>query len=291
MAFETFDESVEDAQPQELFLFSNIEETFAYTSGQESFFFDNNTYEPKAISRTSEEIESQQRRRQVVVKLPITDPFVLRYVRTPPASQDDLRIHRLHTTDGPTPEVLLLFDGRVTNVAFTGNEAKINALSRGSVLEQNIPLQTCRNTCNHVLYDLRTCAVPEADFKMNVDVAAVSADGLTVTISGGTNVLPDTGLELSAQLTADPAYFLGGFLTRAGIENRMVLSMTDLGGNLADITLLIPFQTISPSLTIELFAGCDHQFPTCIAKFANTERYGGFPFVPRKNPFAVGVTK
>ncbi len=291
MSFETFDESVEDGQPQELFLFSNVEETFAYTSGQESFFFDNNTYEPKAISRTSEEVEGLQRRRQVVVKLPITNPFVLRYIRTPPASQDDLQIHRLHTTDGPAPEVLLLFDGRITNVAFTGNEAKINALSRGSVLEQNIPLQTCRNTCNHVLYDLRTCAVPEADFKMNVDVAAVTADGLTITLSGGTNVLPDTGLELSAQMTADPTFFLGGFITRAGIENRMVLSIVDLGGNLVDVTLLIPFQTISPSLTVELFAGCDHQFPTCIDKFANTERYGGFPFVPRKNPFAIGVTR
>ncbi len=290
MAFDTFEESIEDGQPQEMFLFTNLEESFKYTSGQQQITFAGNTFIPTPISRTEQDIESEQRQRSMAIKLPITDPFVQRYITTVPASIDKLKIFRQHSTDLPTPETQLLFDGFVTNVSFVENEAKVNVVSAGSELEKGIPLQTFRNPCNFILYGTR-CAVDETDFKMNVVVTAISADGLTVTVDGGSNVLPNTGLELSAQVTAEADFFLGGFIVRGGIEHRMVLTMTDLGGNSVAIEVLIPFQTIETTTTLELFAGCDHQFPTCIAKFANTERYGGFPFVPLKNPFQSGVNK
>ena len=290
MAFDTFEDSIEDAQPQELYLFTNVEESFKYTSGQQQITFAGNTYIPRPISRTEQEIESEQRQRQMIIKMPVTDPFVQRYISTIPATQDSLKIFRRHTTDTPTPETQLIFDGRVTNVAFDENEAKVNVISRGSILEQGIPLQTFRNPCNFILYGTR-CAVVEANFKMEVDVTAISADGLTVTVDGGSNIIPDTSLELSAQLTAAADYFLGGFITRGGIEHRMVLTMADLGSNVANITVIIPFQTIDISTSLELFAGCDHQLPTCLAKFDNVDRYGGFPFIPGKNPFQSGINK
>ena len=38
---------------------------------------------------------------------------------------------------------------------------------------------------------------------------------------------------------------------------------------------------------IDLFAGCAHDLTTCDVKFDAVLDYGGFPFVPRKNPFNV----
>jgi hypothetical protein len=36
-------------------------------------------------------------------------------------------------------------------------------------------------------------------------------------------------------------------------------------------------------------AGCDHSVSTCAARFGNLANYGGFPFIPTKNPFSTGV--
>jgi hypothetical protein len=36
----------------------------------------------------------------------------------------------------------------------------------------------------------------------------------------------------------------------------------------------------------EAFAGCDRTFATCQSKFGNSLNFGGFPWIPAKNPFA-----
>ena len=37
--------------------------------------------------------------------------------------------------------------------------------------------------------------------------------------------------------------------------------------------------------TIYLYPGCDRTLATCTAKFGNSANFGGFPFIPTKNPF------
>lgn len=280
--------SVEDSQPVELYLFTNSESEFTYTSGQEDVVHLGKTYVPRPISRTTPEIQAQQTDRNLVVRLPLNDAFVQRYVTTLPASPDNLTIFRLHSTDGGAPEVVTFFVGQVVNAAITGNEAKVNVVSTGKILGNQLTRQTFRNLCNHILYDAR-CAVDDSQFKMLVTVTAISTDGLTITVSGGTNTILDTGLQLSAQIVATADFFNGGFFRRAGIEHRMILTTVDNGGDSADFTVLLPFETLGAGTVMELFAGCDHQLPTCTAKFTNTPRYGGFPFVPGRNPFETGV--
>jgi len=289
MTYLAQEESVEGGQPIELYLFTNVESKFTYTSGQETITFGGNTYTPRPISRSEPSIQSQQSDRSLVVKLPLNDLFVQRYITTLPATPDNLTIFRFHSTDGGV-ETITFFIGEVANVAITENEAKINVLSSGKVLAEQMPKQTFRNLCNHILYDA-ACQVDDSQFRISATVTAISADGLSITVSGGSNTILNTGLELSAQLTADATFFDGGFFRRSGIEHRMVLTSTDNGANSATFTVLLPFETLEVGTVLELFAGCDHQFPTCIAKFVNTERYGGFPFVPGNNPFEVGVNK
>ncbi len=289
MTYLAKEESREDGQPIELFLFEGVEAQFSYTSGQEEVIFNGRTYVPKAIKRGSPEVESLQSDRSLVLTLPANDPFVLRYVPTLPSSVDKITIFRFHSTDGGTPEVVTFFVGDVSSVGFKGNKADVSIISQGRVLDDPTPRQTCRAPCNHILYDSR-CAVVDSLFRITVTVTAISADGVTITVDGGTNTIPDTGLQLSAQITALADFFNGGFLRRSGIEHRMTLTTVDNGGNSADFTILIPFAQLSVGTVLDLFAGCDHQIATCTAKFANTPRYGGFPFVPLKNPFGIDIT-
>ena len=63
-----------------------------------------------------------------------------------------------------------------------------------------------------------------------------------------------------------------------------------------DLLLLLPFPFTIVGQTVEVYAGCDHTAEPCATKFFTTEdpqgnlrNYGGFLFVPTKNPFESGL--
>ncbi len=290
MSFLSFEESIEQGSPIELYKFANLEDQFYYTSTNIPIIFDGSTYIPKAISRTGDKLTATNDARQMVVKLPADDVFVARYISTIPAQPDELTIFRQHYTDSPTPETVTFFKGKVSNCAITGDEAKINCSTDGAILDRNIPVQTTRNLCAFVLYDPR-CKVIDTSFVIDVEIVSVSTDGITIVVDGGANTVPNTGLQLSAQLTADAAFFTGGTLERGGLERRMVRGITNLGGNQASITSLFPFATISVGQAFKMFAGCQLDFDICRTRFNNTINYGGFPSIPGKNPFESGIDK
>ena len=43
---------------------------------------------------------------------------------------------------------------------------------------------------------------------------------------------------------------------------------------------------LAVGVAFEAFAGCDRTFATCQSKFGNSLNFGGFPWIPAKNPFA-----
>lgn len=288
MSFLTQEESIESGAPVELYLFQNLEQTFTYTSSQFAVNFSGRDYDPQPISRSGDDVEQLDEQRKVVVKMPADDPFVARYFATVPAQQDQLTIFKYHTTDGGTPEVVTVFKGKVANVAVVGDEAQVNALSDASILQRICPQQTCRYLCNHMLYGPR-CQVVDTQFRITVNIDSISSDGLTLGITG-LNVVPETGLALSAQLSADSTFFDGGTVERGSLERRSIRSITDLGGNQATIVIRpLPFVDINVGADFFMYAGCDHDFTTCRTRFNNKDRYGGFPYVPRTNPFNTGV--
>lgn len=282
------EESLEDGQPIELFKFANSEEQFFFTSGQEQVIFAGGTYVPETIDHTESGVASIQTQRILQVRMPTDNPFVQRYINTVPASPDICQIFRFHSTDGGTPEVIVLFTGTVASVQFVGDIASITVQARSEVLGRTIPRQSSRANCNHVLYDAR-CKVPDSDFRIAGVITSISSDGFVIQFNTGSNTLPRTGNQLSAQLTADSEFFNNGFVRRGGIEHRMAQTVTDLGGNLVSILLLLPFQTLEIGQDVDFFAGCDHLLATCITKFDNVDKYGGFPFIPEKNPFTKGI--
>ncbi len=288
MTYQALDESVQDGQPIELYRFSNNEEIFTLTSGQEAVVFDSETYTPSPISRTAPLVSSIEAPSSIELNMPATEPIALRYITTVPASLDSLTIFRFHSTDGGTPEVIVLLSGVVASVTFKGSRAKIT-IDRGTArLDQTIPKQSSRGNCNHIHYDAR-CKVSIGSFSLDGEVSAITDGGFTFNINFGADEVNATGLQFSAQMTSDPTYFNVGHFERGSFEFRMLQSITDLGTNVAQVTLLVPFQILAVSTPLRLAAGCDHSLSTCNDKFANVENYGGFPYVPLINPFEDGV--
>ena len=63
-----------------------------------------------------------------------------------------------------------------------------------------------------------------------------------------------------------------------GVEKVYIIKHT---GDTLDLFVPIQNDLSSPIL---LLAGCDKSLDTCLNKFDNISRYGGFPYIPEINP-------
>jgi hypothetical protein len=72
----------------------------------------------------------------------------------------------------------------------------------------------------------------------------------------------------------------GGWLQTPEGARHMIVN--DYGGG---VELLYPV-AIEVGTEVQLTVGCDHSTATCASRFGNLDNFGGFPFIPTKNPFS-----
>ena len=73
-------------------------------------------------------------------------------------------------------------------------------------------------------------------------------------------------------------------LQRYGTQLSFADHLTDFDNGTGTLTLNLPFSDLTVGDTVKAFAGCNHTTEVCDGKFANLLNYGGFPFIPQKNP-------
>lgn len=273
MSFLAYETSLETGTPTELYEISAGGETYRFSSSEDDYVFGSETYLGSSVHRTNIGVGQDQRTQLINFELPSTHPFVQRYVLIVPGQRATLSVFRFHRLDTPGLERVLTFKGIVRSVAFTrqGNSAQVAVMPLTGGLSRQIPRFTYQAPCNHVLFDAR-CKVPlDATNGYTGLVSAVS--GSTVSVNG-----------LSAK---GAGWAIGGYITNATTDDyRLIIGQT---GDV--ITLLVPFP-LSMAVLGENFtvtAGCDHSIATCKTKFDNVINYGGFAFVPTKNPFETGL--
>lgn len=268
MTFAAFEGSAAGGEPVELYRLLLGTEEFRWTSAEDDYVFGGDTFEAVEISRTRVLISAEQRQDLLTVNLPASEDFVRRYIDIVPGKRGTLTVQRVHRPD-PDQEAFVLFKGIVQSVAFTrdGTSASIAVRPLTTGLSQTIPRYTFQGLCNHFLYDAR-CKVLQSSFQFSGTPSAVV--GSTVTIPG-----------LSAN---GASWAVGGFVQLGTSDFRLVLAQTG-----DDVKLLMPFGENVVGMSVDVFAGCDHTLATCKAKFNNVINYGGFAFVPLKNPFETGI--
>lgn len=271
MSYGTFEGSVESGQPVEFFDIEVGPTSYHVTSGESEETVLGNVYTPlEGLTRGKIDLAQEARSTIVEVMMPASHAFPLSYVNQIPGQKATLTIYRLHRDDTPTPAVIVIFEGSVQSVSFEqqGRVAKLSVVPSSYAKSRTVPRFTFQGACNHVLGDAR-CKVDENAFKFTSTVSAVSGNTITVV---GANVYPD-------------GYFTAGRVDLTGsVDSRLILSHI---GSL--LTLLLPFGTSPIGSTVTAFAGCAHDGLTCFNKFNNTINYGGWPFIPNKNPFNTGL--
>ncbi len=182
----------------------------------------------------------------------------------------DVRGDRCLSGQGPPPDLeprRRAGEGKIDGEL----EAEITCNPQTNVFKRSGPRMTYSGLCDHVLYDAR-CKIlrsgdPAGEFTFTGLVSGVSGSDITV------NGLAARGA----------GWAITGFVQApAGAPEDKRLILAQAGDT---ITLLLPFSIPVAGLNVDVFAGCTHDLAICQSKFDNVINYGGFPFIPRKNPF------
>lgn len=269
-SFDDFEISREQSKPLEIYSIVLGTETFRWTSAEDTLTVSALDYVPIPISRSQTSQTADARNKDLTITVPGDNDFASRYIDIVPGVKATVSITRLQRDESPVFDTqILIFKGQVLSVRFPddGHTAEILVRSQEAALNRSVPRFTFMASCNHVLYDSR-CGVDPAQFDHTGNVSAVS--GSVITVDGAAA----SGLD-----------FTGGFCTPVSTTDfRMILSQSG-----DDLTLLLPFQASPLSQNVQVFAGCDRLAGgDCGQVFDNVINFGGFPFVPNRNPFRGG---
>lgn len=269
--FQTLEESTEGSRPLEIYDFALDATMFRYTSDEGSVVVDGYTYEAEAIKR-GEPAQGPENRDDILeIKVPDDNAFAILYTNIVPGQGATVTIRRLQRDESPlyatTP---VFYKGFVQSVQFLDKGgAIIGAKSVESMSSRTIPRFTYQGQCNNVLYD-NDCGAVQTSFQHTGTVTAVN--GNTITVSGASGFASQ--------------YFRAGYVKPTTLNDyRLVLDHT---GDV--LTLLLPFPESMVGLSVDVFAGCDHKIDGhCDTKFNRVIEYGGFAFIPTKNPFETEI--
>ena len=273
MTYEIIETSIQDGRPIEIYVFRRGLKYWRYTSADENFPPELGVPDlagewlSTAIERSSVENTQDVARSAIKVSMPRTEDFPKEYIQNPPSEVVTLKIYRYHEFDTApdAQKYIIIWAGRVLNVGQKGLKADIRCEPIMTSLKRPGLRRLYQTTCPYTLYG-DACKVDKEAFKLTTTVQSVS--GLQI---------------VSPQFANEPdGYYTGGFVDYAiegGFDRRFITDHTN-----DTLSLDLP-NSIEPGDTVNAFPGCDRVIATCRDKFSNLLNYGGYPYIPQKNPF------
>lgn len=216
-------------------------------------------------------------RAEVVVTLPISDPFALLMLGGQGYAPVTVTIWRgFHNdVDG---EVIVAFGGTVISARpnDSGGTIELVCMTDQAALEHQGLSEVMGKACRHDVYS-PGCGLVLADWQDELTVTAIDANARAVQVDLSGSGAPASG------------YYSGGILSHGG---RLVwitdhtddwLTLANAAPELlADIEAL---GTGDPYPTILAAPGCPRTAEACQQVFDNYDNYGGFPHMPDDSPF------
>lgn len=263
MSYEALELSEDQGSPIELYEFQYGPTTYRYTSADEDIVIAGlGTYLSVPCGRQKIEINQDSGRTpitfQITRKAEITDVFL----SSPPTTVIEFTIKRLHYGDA---ELVVYWFGRVVNVKYHEDLVEFRCESIQTSMKRPALRRFYQLNCPHVLYGT-DCAVAQNLYQTNT--IAETVVGTTV-ISSIFAQKPD-------------GYYLGGFVAISAAPTSEYRFIIGHYGN--TIILNLPSPKLYSGVPLAVSPGCDHTLQTCKNKFNNLANYGGFPYIPNKNP-------
>lgn len=262
MSYPTIENGVAAGRPQELYRFALNAARWTYASGQEAVVYQSETYQPASIRRGGIEQGNEINRAGLEIVLARDNPLATLFIASPPEGVVSVTVYRRHASD-PDADTIVLWKGRVGGARLAGSDLTLKCEPVASSLKRLGLRARYSLICRHALYGAGCGALKE-----------------TYRVDGAISAVTGTSVEVAEAASRPDGHFVAGMLaTDKG--QRMIVGHAGVR-----LTLVAPLASLAPGMAVRLYAGCDHATGTCNGRFANLANYGGFPFIPTKNPFS-----
>jgi len=266
MTYSVLEASAYSGNAVELYEFQHGVEFWRYTSADEDHVHSGKTFERAAITRTPVDESFDLNRDYIEVTVPRDNLVADLFRLYPPDSVVTLKIWRKHRDD---LEAQPIWIGRVLNGEWRGGEAVLRSESVNTSIRRNALRRMYQRSCPLTVYGA-ACRLNAEMFKVLGVVASVAGGQIQIASAGG----------------YASGYFAGGYLTwqtlSGNTDTRMIVEHSG-----SAVTVLFPPQTLAVGAAVSLYPGCDHTLSTCKNTFQNALNYGGYPYIPLKNPFGL----
>lgn len=246
----------------ELFMFSESGDPIVLTpltSHSESVSWQGFNFCPELISRGEIRLLPDTTRGTLVVSMSTKSDLARRWLAD---SSDNLMSLTLWTKVGANdPDVV--WSGTLIQAEASGSIIRGTFITSAGALQQVGVRRRYQRTCPYDLYGPQ-CKVDEGAFSTIGTVISESADGITVVVT-------------EAASEAD-GFYTGGIIQNATLRKRYIVK------HVGD-TLTLSKKLGGLGGTVTLMAGCNKTTADCQDTFNNLDNYGGFPYMPLKNPF------
>jgi uncharacterized phage protein (TIGR02218 family) len=249
--------------PVELYKLSMGSTFWYYTSSDQDYEYEGNTYISTTVGRSEIEAKGSVQRENIEVAFAVDNPMAKSFLQFLPDAIVILTV--FVKSDIGT---FVGWKGRLAAVKPEKSVIKLIFESVFTSLKRSGLRQSYQRGCRHMLYSTNGCKIDKALY-VNAQTAMTSS-GYTVV--------------LSASPGADGSY-AGGVLEynggMRGIINQVGNIINDTWSNLNKAII----DSAGAGVAVNLYPGCDRSTTTCKTKFNNFENYGGFPHIPTRNPF------
>lgn len=249
----------------ELFRFVEGVNIETQTSGDNLITYGGEDYIPRSIGRTQAQSKNELSRASIDISMALDNPLAQRHLASPVDSVVTLTIFQ-QTEIGTN----VFWKGRLSSVKSTNKAVTLSFESIFTSLRRPGLRARYQKSCRHALY-AKGC---------NVDPELHAVVGMISDVQGTNITVPGLG--------AYPVGRFRGGMIRA--PDGVVRFITGHNGD--TVTLSRPFQTLQQlfvdngpgAVEVKVYPGCRHNMEDCGTIFANLPNYGGFPWIPQKNP-------
>lgn len=217
---------------------------------------------------------NQVKKQELTLTVPLSDTTGRKLVDAPEPETVSLTILRADVAgavDPFNPEILVAWSGTVGGASVKKETISIVGVNIFASLQLSGNRVRYSRLCRHALYGAG-CGLGTGPYQQSG------------TLDGFTGVQ----VNILASPTIDVATLVGGLLIY-GTTRYFVLSAQLLSPGSFRLNLDRPFVEIPGTTSLAVAPGCDRTQETCSARFNNLENFGGFPYIPSKNPFTVSA--
>lgn len=266
MTYNLLENSVQDGNPVELYEFRQGSIFWRYTSAAHPITMVGQVFEPEYIKRSAINQTDEISKNGLKLTFHLSNSFAHSFLGFAPEQITTVIIYRGHYDDSAS-EFVAYWKGRILSAKVDEQEITLDCESVFSSLKRPGLRARFERACRHTLYSTQ-CGLSMSSYAVEGIIQGVSTVNLTI---GAAASYPDS-------------YFTGGVVQSATGDLRFIVY--HIGDH---IKVSRVFNTAIGNTLVLLYPGCDKSKNTCINKFNNVLNFGGFPYIPSKNPFVGSV--